>query len=144
MLRGVVFGQKGDFDRAITELDQKVKLDPNSTQGYSKRAELFRQKKDYDRAAADYSQVVKLEPDKANGYVDRGWIYVLKNDLDKAEADFAKALTLHENDASALVGRGLVKSRKPGGKPTDGSADISLALKLEPGVVNEIKKLGVE
>src|SRR6476646_4269706 len=121
MLRGMIFGDQGDLDRAITELNQKVKLDPNSTPGYSERAELYRQKKDY---------------------VNRGWVYVLKNDLDHAMDDFSKALSIHQNDASALVGRGLVKSRK--GQPTDGSADISLAVQLEPDIINQIKKLGVE
>ena len=142
MLRGMIFGDKGDLDRAITELNQKVKLDPNSAPGYSKRAELYRQKKDYDSAVADYTEVIKRTPDDAKAYVDRGWIYVLKKDLDRAMDDFAKALTIHENDASALVGRGLVKSRK--GQPTDGSADITLAIKLEPDILSEIKKLGVE
>ena len=32
MLRGMIFGDQGDLDRAIAELDQKVKLDPKSTQ----------------------------------------------------------------------------------------------------------------
>jgi hypothetical protein len=36
----------------------------------------------------------------------------------------------------------LVKSRK--GKPTDGSADLSLAQKIEPGIFDEIRALGVE
>lgn len=142
MLRGMIFGDQGDLDRAITELNQKVKLDPESAPGYAKRAELFRQKKDYDSAVADYSEVVKRQPDNAKGFVDRGWIYVLKNDLDHAMEDFTAALKIHENDASALVGVGLVKSRK--GKPTDGSREISHALTLEPGIVDEIKKLGVE
>jgi hypothetical protein len=35
-----------------------------------------------------------------------------------------------------------VKSRK--GKPTDGSADIALAIQLEPNIIDQIKKLGVE
>ncbi len=86
--------------------------------------------------------MIKLEPDKPKGYIDRGWVYVLKNDLDKALEDFTSALKIHENDASALVGRGVVKSRK--GKPTDGSADISLAIRLEPNIIDQIKKLGVE
>jgi tetratricopeptide (TPR) repeat protein len=142
MLRGVVFGLRGELDRAITELDQKVKLDPKSTIGFSKRADIYRQKKDYDRAVADYTEVIRLEPDKAKGYVDRGWIYVLKNDLDKALEDFMATLKIHENDASALVGVGLVKSRQ--GKPTDGSREIQHALTLEPDIIDRIKKLGVE
>ena len=142
MLRGMIYADEGDLDRAIGQLDQKLKLDPDSTQGFSKRAEFYRIKKDYERAAADYSEVIKREPDLAKGYIDRGWIYVLKNDLDKAWDDFDKALKLHTNNASALVGRGVVKSRK--GKPTDGSADIHMAIQLEPDIIEQIKKLGVE
>jgi hypothetical protein len=56
--------------------------------------------------------------------------------------DFTAALKIHENDASALVGVGVVKSRK--GKPTDGSREIQQAITLEPGIIDQIKKLGVE
>ncbi len=142
MLRGMIYADKGDLDRAVTELDQKVKLDPQTPAGYSTRAGIYRLKKDFDHAIADYSEVIKIEGDQAKGYVDRGWIYVLKNDLDKARDDFDKALAIHTNNASALVGRGVVKSRK--GKPTDGSKDIQLAVELEPDIIEQIKKLGVQ
>jgi tetratricopeptide (TPR) repeat protein len=99
-------------------------------------------RKEYDLSVADYDQEIKIEPEAPKGYIDRGWVFVLKNDLDKAQADFDKALELHQNDPSALVGRGVVKSRK--GKPTDGAADLALAKQLEPGVFDDIKKLGVE
>jgi hypothetical protein len=36
----------------------------------------------------------------------------------------------------------VVKSRK--GQPTDGNADLALAKQLEPGIFDEIRKLGVE
>ena len=95
LLRGMVFSHKGDLDRAIAELDQKVKLDPESTQGYSKRAELYRQKKDYDHAVADYSRGrSSCDPGAAKGYIDHGWIYVLQNDLDHAMEDFTNALKI--------------------------------------------------
>ena len=51
-------------------------------------------------------------------------------------------LKIHQNDASALVGVGLVKSRK--GKPTDGSPTSQHGVKLEPDIIDQIKKLGVE
>jgi hypothetical protein len=35
-----------------------------------------------------------------------------------------------------------VKSRK--GEPTDGSADLRMAERLEPGVFEQIRKLGVK
>ena len=142
LLRGNVYRDTGDLDRALVEFNEKVKLDPDASIGYSARGDLYRQRKDYDLSLADYDQVIKMEPEAAKGYVDRGWVFVLKNDLDKAGADFDKALVLHQNDASALVGRGLVKSRK--GQPTDGSADLALAQRLEPGIFDQIRKLGIE
>ena len=142
LLRGIVYRDTGDLDRALFEFNENIRLDPVSLNGYSKRGDLYRQRKEYDLSVADYDQVIKIEPEGAKGYIDRGWIFVLKNDLDKAGADFDKALELHQNDASALVGRGLVKSRK--GQPTDGSADLALAQRLEPGIFDEIRKLGVE
>ena len=52
-----------------------------------------------------------------------------------------KALKIDRTNASALVGRGVVKSRK--GQPTDGSADIAVAVQLEAAIVDDIKKLGI-
>jgi Tfp pilus assembly protein PilF len=86
--------------------------------------------------------VIKLDPQLTEGYIDRGWVYVLNDNLDKAGDDFDKALKLQENNAIALVGRGLVKSRK--GEVTDGSADLRMAEKLEPGVFDKVRMLGVK
>ncbi|MBM3543893.1 MAG: tetratricopeptide repeat protein [Alphaproteobacteria bacterium] len=142
LLRGEVYSHKGDFDKALADLNEKVKLDPEATSGYSHRGQIYRQRNEYDLAIADYTEVIKLDSRDVKGHVDRGWIYVLKDDLDNAAIDFDNALKLQENNASALVGRGVVKSRK--GQPTDGASDLALAKRLEPGIFDEIKKLGVK
>lgn len=141
-MRGMIYADQGDLDQAIVELNHKIKLDPDDAQGYAKRGEFYRLKKDYDSAIADYTEVIKRDANSAKNFTDRGWTYVLKNDLDHAMEDFTAALKVHENDASALVGRGLVKSRK--GAPTDGSDDIRLATQLEPDIIDQIKKLGIQ
>ena len=64
------------------------------------------------------------------------------DNLDKAGPDFDTALKIQKNNALALVGRGVVKSRQ--GNPTDGTADLRLAERLEPGVFDEVRKLGVK
>jgi len=142
LLRGQVNSHKGDLDKALADLNEKVKLNPEATNGYTSRGDLYRQRKEYDLSIADYTEVIKLDTQGVKGYVDRGWIYVLMDDLDKAGSDFDMALKIQDNHASALVGRGVVKSRK--GKPTDGSGDLALAKRLEPGIFDEIKKLGVK
>ena len=47
-----------------------------------------------------------------------------------------------DNERNKILARGVVKSRQ--GEPTDGSADLALAERLEPGVFDEIRKLGVK
>ena len=98
-------------------------------------------RKEYDLSVADYDQGSRSSPKPRRAISTRLGVRV-KNDLDKAKADFDKALELHQNDPSALVGRGVVKTRK--GKPTDGAADLALAKQLEPGVFDDIKRLGFE
>ncbi|ODR97294.1 hypothetical protein AUC71_04170 [Methyloceanibacter marginalis] len=110
--------------------------------GYSSRAELYRKRKEYDLSIADYTKVIEFDPETAKGYVDRGWVYVLNDDLDKAGSDFDTALKIQNTNALALVGRGVVKSRT--GEPTDGSADLRMAERLEPGIFEEVRKLGVK
>ena len=142
LLRGLVYSQKNDYDAALTDLNKKVKLDPKTTNGYSNRGELYRKRKEFDSAVADYTKVIELDPESAKGYVDRGWIYVLQDNLDKAGPDFDTALEIQANNALALVGRGVVKSRT--GDATDGSADLRMAERLEPGVFEQVRALGVK
>jgi len=123
-------------------MNKKVELDPKAVNGYSSRGALHRKRKDYDLSVADYTKILEIDNRNTAAYIDRGWVYVLMDDLDKAGPDFDNALKLQDNNASALVGRGVVKSRT--GKPTDGSDDLALAKRLEPGIFEEIRKLGIK
>ena len=44
----------GDLDKAIADLTEIIRLDPNTVEYYSARAELYAKKGDGDKAAADY------------------------------------------------------------------------------------------
>ncbi len=130
------------MEPALADLNKKVELDPKAINGYSSRGELHRKRKEYGDSIADYTKVIELDPETAKGYVDRGWVYVLDDQLDKAGPDFDTALKIQGNNALALVGRGVVKSRT--GDPTDGSADLRLAERLEPGVFDQVRAMGVK
>jgi tetratricopeptide (TPR) repeat protein len=52
--RGVAYGLKGDYDRAITDFDDAIALDSNLTGAFANRGHAYAAKKDYDRAIADY------------------------------------------------------------------------------------------
>jgi len=55
--------ESGDYDKAIAELTEAIRLYPNSDGAYLMRGKTYFVKQDYDKAIADYTQAIRLEPD---------------------------------------------------------------------------------
>ena len=64
-------GAKGDADRAISDLTQVIKLDPNHTI-YPLRGAAYHAKGDYDNAILDLTKAILLNPNYAGNYLLRG------------------------------------------------------------------------
>jgi clan AA aspartic protease (TIGR02281 family) len=115
--RGAAYYDKGEFDRAIADFTEAVKIDadvapPYFALAYSRRGLAAAEKKDYDQAIVDYSEAIKLNPTSIDVYKDRGNAYSNKNDYDRAIADFSQAIKLDPNYALAYNNRGFAYFRK--------------------------------
>jgi tetratricopeptide (TPR) repeat protein len=67
MHRGYAYDHKGDYDRAIADYTQVIKLDPNDAVAYYNRGRTYSYEKgDYDRARADWTKALQLNPNDAN------------------------------------------------------------------------------
>jgi tetratricopeptide (TPR) repeat protein len=53
---------KGDYDRALTDYDQVIQLDPRLALPYTNRGNVYVNKGDYDGALIDYNQAIQLDP----------------------------------------------------------------------------------
>ena len=104
--RGNAYNHKGDYDRAIADLEQAVRLDPKDPKAYVIRGFAYVEKGDYDRAIADLEQAVRLDPKDPKAYVIRGFAYVEKGDYDRAIADLEQAIRLDPKDPEAYVVHG--------------------------------------
>lgn len=62
--RGVAYGHKGDFDHAIRDFDQVIKINPTYQAFYS-RGLTYSNQGLWDRAIQDYDEAIKLEPNEA-------------------------------------------------------------------------------
>jgi tetratricopeptide (TPR) repeat protein len=60
--RGYAYSQKGDYDRAVADYDEAIKISPKNAEFYNDRGNAFFGRGDYDQAIADYDQALKIDP----------------------------------------------------------------------------------
>jgi tetratricopeptide (TPR) repeat protein len=97
----------GQYDLAIRDYDQVIKLDPNIAAGFSGRGETYVFKEQYDRAIQDYDRAIKLDPNDAGYFSGRGNAHLEKGgrdygfgdgvEYDRAIQDYTQAITLNPN-----------------------------------------------
>jgi tetratricopeptide (TPR) repeat protein len=92
--RGVEYAIKKEFDKAIADHDEAIKVDPKNWAAFNNRGNAYVGKRDYDRAIADYDEAVKLNPKYADAYYNRGLAKRNKGDSAGADVDIAQAKAL--------------------------------------------------
>jgi tetratricopeptide (TPR) repeat protein len=138
--RGLAYYDKKDYDRAIAEYTQAIKLDPNYATAYTNRGCVYGGKGDYDRAIADFTQAIKLDPNDAHAYTNRGIVYYYKKDYDRAITEYTQAIRLDPNDAIAYTNRGIAYYNK---RDYDRAiAEFTQAIRLDPNDVNAYTNRG--
>src|SRR5580700_8435230 len=70
--RGWAYINKGDYESAIADYDQAIRLKPDYPEAYNGRGIAHDDKAEYDRAIADYDQAIRLKPDYPEAYNGRG------------------------------------------------------------------------
>ena len=88
---GIEHHNKGDYDRAIADYSEAIRLDPKYAFAHYSRGNAYYAKGDYDRAIANYSEAIKFDPKFADAYLNRGYAYRVKGDNDRATADLDTA-----------------------------------------------------
>ncbi len=131
--RGNGWIEKGDYDRALADYAESIRIDPQNPIPYYNRGNTWYRKKEYDRAIADYDHAIKLNNAEHNYYNNRGVVYFNKGDYNHAIVDYNEAIRLRPTDAGAYANRGNAWFEK---RDYDQAvADYSAALRLDPGHV---------
>jgi len=94
--RGIYYSNKDDYDRAIADFSEAIRLRPNAVD-FSLRGMAYLNKKNYFLAINDYSEAIRLDPNRAAAaYCSRGRAKRGINDP-SAAADIVKAFELDRN-----------------------------------------------
>lgn len=77
--RGAVYSDgMGDYDKAIQDYDQAIRLLPDDKAEYNNRGNAYSRKGDYDRAIADFNQAIRLDPNYDSPYLGRAGVYEVR------------------------------------------------------------------
>jgi tetratricopeptide (TPR) repeat protein len=138
--RARVWNYRGEFDKAIADCDEALRLDPDCAMAFDRRAQALTAKARVDEALADFERAINLTPNYASAYSHRARAWLEKGDFEKALADCDEALNRDPSIYLAHYYRGRVWSRK--GATDNAIASYSRALELNPHYVPALNARG--
>ncbi len=124
--RGWASYEKGEYDTALTDLDEAIRTDPNFKFMFFMRGTIHFAKKDFAKATADLSLAAKNNFQPA--FAQLAAVYFEQKDYVSAMAQLDDALERDAKDAGALFTREKVHMAL--GKPADALRDCQAALAI--------------
>jgi tetratricopeptide (TPR) repeat protein len=133
--RGDLYSEIRDYESAIADYTQAIRLNPDYAEAYNNRGYTFAMegKGGMAKAIADYSKAIQLRPDYAYAYNNRGVVYLAIGYPDEALLDFNHAIQLQPYFRQAFSNRGNAFLRK--GQIVPAMADFIRAGKFTPGMI---------
>src|SRR6266700_3186561 len=139
--RGVGYRLKGDYDRAIDDYNQAIKLKTDFAPAFDNRCWARAVVGILKQALADCNQALRLMPNNAATLDSRAFIFLKMTHFDAAVSDYDAALRIDPKLAFALYGRGLARLKN--GDPS-GDADIAAAKALQADIAEEYARYGMQ
>jgi tetratricopeptide (TPR) repeat protein len=128
--RGVGFLLQSNFDRAIVEFNEALRVDPTYKWSLNSRGNAWKGKGELDLAIADYNEAIRIDPNFAFTYNGRAAAWHEKGELDRAIADYNEVIRLDPSLAAPYNNRALAWRDK---RELDRAlADANEALRRDP------------
>jgi len=106
--KGIQYGKEGDFEKAIAEFKEVLKLEPKNAHAYNNIGVAYFRTGNLDQAIAYYTKAIDLGIADANMYFFRGQMYGKYQQEDaKAIKDYTKAIELQPKFSRAYLNRAL-------------------------------------
>lgn len=130
-MRGTVWKDQGEFDKAIKDFSMIIKYAPKDAWGYVARGSCHEARGELEAALKDYAVAIRLAPKSPVPYIYRATVWGERNDFDKAIEDYEQAIRLDpQHSATAHFNRGLLNQRW--GRYKEALDDYAQTLQVEP------------
>jgi tetratricopeptide (TPR) repeat protein len=133
--RAIAYGNKGDDESALADLDQCMKLRPTFGAPHNNRGIIFMRRGDFDRSFEEFSAAIRLNApqNRFTNLYNRGRVQTLRKQYDSALADFAAARQLNPEAPQVSVYRCITHTEM--GKFDDALADCNAVLARYPKAI---------
>lgn len=128
--RGIGYSKKGNYDLAIQDFDEAIRLSPSDIDKVILRGRAYDSKGNYDRAIQDYDEAIRLNPSFARAFDLRGYAYYDKGNYDRAIQDYDEAIRINPSYAIAFSNRGMAYYAN--GNYDRAILDYDEAIRLDP------------
>ncbi len=129
--RGITYARfKGDWDRAIADFSEALRLGTKDAGAYAGRAAAYIRKGDIDRALPDLNEGLRLDPKHPGVRNVFANYYIKKGDYERALPEVTESLRLAPQYSYAFITRGEIYENK--GEYNHALADFRTALSFDP------------
>jgi tetratricopeptide (TPR) repeat protein len=128
--RGEAYFKKQDYEHAIADYSEAVRLDPRFSRAFVARGDSSRLIAEYDRALADLAEAIRLDPKSGSAFSVRGKVYLEQKKYGLAIAEYNEAIRVDANLVDAFIGRGAAHCEEK--NFARGMSDLDHAVKLNP------------
>jgi tetratricopeptide (TPR) repeat protein len=73
--RGIAYGEKGQYDQAILDLNKAIEINPRYDKAYNNRGIVYRLKGQYGQAISDFNKAIEINPKDAEAYNNLAWLF---------------------------------------------------------------------
>lgn len=109
LIRADIESNRGNWDSALTDMEEAVRLYPDEPGLYINRAFIRYNTDNYLGAMSDYNYALQLDPNNMAALFNRALLRFEVKDLINAKKDFSSVLSLNPQNFHALYNRGLVE-----------------------------------
>ena len=107
--RGELRSDKGDYQGAIADFSEVIRLNPKNAVAYALRGLNYQRRGNNQAAVADFNSAARIDPNNAVASMVRGFTYHLQGDYQGALAAYEKAIALDAKLFPAVNNIGFVK-----------------------------------